>query len=156
MVDISQNFQRHTDVEILTSFGRHVFNVLLLWNSDEFLTSCFQRPTDIEILTSFRRHVFNVQLTLIFGCSTSSTKFNVFSTLVQRHMPAGDILWFYHVFAYDVNCALLLDLQQLWHSCFLYVWTVPYYDIYAGMLKLNSFIISRYFIDTLWRACVQC
>ena len=86
---ISQYFQRHTDVEILSSFGWHVFNVLL--------TLKFWRVFDVMFSTSYWHwnsdeswlQFFNVQLTLIFGCSTSLTKFNVFSTLVQHHMPAG-------------------------------------------------------------------
>ena len=47
--DISQNFLCPTDVELLTSFGRHVFNVLLtLKFFDYFSTSCFQRLTDVD------------------------------------------------------------------------------------------------------------
>ena len=50
LVDISQNFQWSFNVELLTSFGRHVFNVLLtLKFFDYFSTSCFQRLTDVDI-----------------------------------------------------------------------------------------------------------
>ena len=58
--------------------------------SDEFWTSRFQCPTDVEIFWLF----FNVMFSTsnwrrFFRCLTSSTKFNVFSMLVQRRMPVG-------------------------------------------------------------------
>ena len=82
---ISQYFQRHTDVEILSSFGWHVFKVLLTlkfwqvfdvmfstsywhWNFDEYSTSIFQRPTDVDFW------LFNVvnQIQRIFNVGTTS------------------------------------------------------------------------------------
>ena len=61
-------FQRPTYVEILTSFWRHVFNILLTLKFWRVLTSIFQRPTDVDFW------LFNVvnQIQRIFNVGTTS------------------------------------------------------------------------------------
>ena len=67
------------------SIYRKIFNVLLtlkFWRVlDVMFSMNFWLFFDVMFSTSNWRRFFR--------CSTSSTKFNVFSTLVQRRMPAG-------------------------------------------------------------------